>query len=174
MWDYKYWPVSTGPSQGLYWIILGARIRFKLVEFLNMLHSVSNIGGCSLSLVFAFCLSIILLFNSGHSEASIYHIKGKNCFCFPVLLWFKIVCVCVCACPRPILGLIPMEHKWTLSLWLMAIKPTPTDWLCPLHPDLAFSPAGLFTAYHCVPIDRFLKVTGTPLRTAPAACRNGH
>ncbi|KAM8755408.1 uncharacterized protein AB9X84_011877 [Acanthopagrus schlegelii] len=36
-----------------------------------MLHSVS---GCSL--VLALCLSLILLFSNGYSEASVYHIKG--------------------------------------------------------------------------------------------------
>lgn len=47
----------------------------------------------------------------------------------------------------------------------LAIKPTPTGKpyrLCPLYPDLAFSPTGLFTPDQCVPIDPFLKVTDMP------------
>lgn len=46
-----------------------------------------------------------------------------------------------------------------------AIKPTPTGKpyrQCPLYPDLAFSPTGLFTPDQCVPIDPFLKVTDMP------------
>ncbi len=43
-----------------------------------MVHSVFNTHGCSLSLVFAFCMSFIFLFCTGYSEASMYHIKGKN------------------------------------------------------------------------------------------------
>ncbi|KAJ4934738.1 hypothetical protein JOQ06_007521 [Pogonophryne albipinna] len=41
-----------------------------------MLHSMGNIHGCSLSLVIAFCLALIVLLSNGYSEASMYNMKG--------------------------------------------------------------------------------------------------
>ncbi|CAK6955131.1 hypothetical protein NQZ68_000766 [Scomber scombrus] len=41
-----------------------------------MLHPITNVHGCSLSLEFSLCLSFILLLSNGCTEASAYHIKG--------------------------------------------------------------------------------------------------
>lgn len=136
-----------------------------------MLHSVNSIRGCTLSLVLALFLFLSFLLNNGCSEASVYHMKGKR-YCFPVVLLFKLY---VCVHVSPVLGLVPwsINRHLCCDLWPLNQPQLADCRLCPPYPDLAFNPPGLFTAYQCVPIDCFLKVTGMPLWIVLTARGNG-
>lgn len=76
----------------------------------------------------------------------------------------------VCVCPQPgprVAAFRPGSINQHLPCDLRCVQPLNQPQLaerglCPLYPDLGFSPVGLFTADQCVPIDPHLKVTGIP------------
>lgn len=103
-----------------------------------MSHPVNN--GYSSVLVFALCVSLILLLRDGRSEASVYHKKGKNHFCSSTVQ--DNVFTLPCAAQGLLLStLINTCDLW--KLWLLNQHKLADRKLSVLYkPDLAFIPLG--------------------------------